>query len=1237
MSGILEDELAAATAAAQIEALQRFIDADRSLRYSFKYFQAIVAPRLAAALQGRDDLPPELVGRALRLMGDRRAARAEFKRAKPSAKALAWSWEADIGAGTARPSLVRIERAVRLEPKNPIWRIWLGVGRLCRGSGWQAGLKEFTAAARLSGAPALAQLLRACCLRGLGKSQEAYKAVSVALKLDPHAAVAWRLRARLAVELGRQEAAHADCEAALRLDERLGSFALLVGYKDEAPPAHAVLPAAEQVLRSREEAWAYALRGDCKRMPAMNDFTGALADLRAATRLRPDAAWTWAYYGRAVIKESPEAGQAALVKAIGLDPKCGWLRIWFGEMLRRQGRLHDAEHELTRGLEINPAYEFGYAWRGGVRRQLGNFSAALGDLDCAIALLDGYPWARAERAQALLGLGRVDEALAEMDAAHRLDPKFLFSSPAKPALLRVVNNERQHVAARLALAQIALAENDALGAQQELSVLPLTAKDIPVTAWHLRGKTNALLNHLPAARKDFDRVLQMTPKWASAWAWRGEVRRRAGDAAGGRRDLSKAVALDGSLAWAWKWKAEAEWDLGRRAAALSDAASAMALNPTDEGVKSLLDRMERKGTMSGMKTRRNGHGKKKADPDQERLYLRSLIGTSPEMLERLQSELKRLGKSASARALPRQGRLLGALGREREALAVFDRAIKKDSGSAESWTLRGETLLLAGRLDEAFENLERAIALDPAWPWARLLRAVCLLAQGRLDQAKPELALAAKRPESRAAALAIEAIGEGQSGHPQRGIDLLTRALAGGERGWLFGMRGMLRRDLEDLPGSIEDFNRAEKLERSPWIYSHRADVLNRTGFYREALADLESLAKLLPSSAEPHAHAANIFFDQAFYKEALECMDRAIKRDPDSAALRARRARFYFVTTRLVDAQKELTEAVRLDPTYDQARFELLMVKIIRGQYAAAKKDLGTIEKPLADYLLGLMYCRKKQFNLSEKHFSAAAKAGGSVGQRAGYFGLVAKVLGEKSAKPKGALPDFYLCGIGIRHPFQTSVEALRALARCKVLYNNIGDPQIMEFLSLFPGEIRAVRRVWDGTALGRAERIVAALKKGETTGFVTRIHPFIYRKIAKKLVNLCHDKGATFTSFGAVSLTEVLWGLAVSEPGSAEARAAAKDFGLRVFDISYLNNNPDLLQERFGTVVYCIAGDDERKRLAELLVSRYPKGHTYYVLAGSGDKEDVVIPVPADRLGPELRGKDSGALLYVPGVVKK
>jgi hypothetical protein len=289
-----------------------------------------------------------------------------------------------------------------------------------------------------------------------------------------------------------------------------------------------------------------------------------------------------------------------------------------------------------------------------------------------------------------------------------------------------------------------------------------------------------------------------------------------------------------------------------------------------------------------------------------------------------------------------------------------------------------------------------------------------------------------------------------------------------------------------------------------------------------------------------------------------------------------------------------------------------------------------GALQEPFASYLTGYVHCRKGERAKAVKPFLAAASfSEGGFAERCRFYALVCRVLSEKPPKKAVKHPQFYMCGVGIHHPYQITTEILRALDACEVLYNNLGDPQVSEFLGLFGAEIRAVTRVDNEPAMGRVKRIIAGLQKGRTSGFVTRIHPFIYRRIANDLAVVCDEKKIDFKAFGAVSLTEVAWGLGTAEPDHGPARGP---FGLRVFDLFYLVAHKKLLEPAHPTVVYAIANDDDRRAFCALVRERYAPDRTVYFLAGSGDREQQVVSARVKDVEAKLLSLDLGTVMYLP-----
>lgn len=610
-----------------------------------------------------------------------------------------------------------------------------------------------------------------------------------------------------------------------------------------------------------------------------------------------------------------------------------------------------------------------------------------------------------------------------------------------------------------------------------------------------------------------------------------------------------------------------------------------------------------------------------------RSYLTCLIGLPPKGRAEWTAALAAAKGKKDAAALRRGGRALSLLGRGPEAIEALDRAVALDKASPEGWAWRGEAHLLAGRREEARRDLDQAVSLSRDWPWARLLRAVCRLTDGDTDGAQRELEGLRSVPE----AVLVGALLEGQRGFAQKGVDAATAELGLRPSGALFAVRALLRLGLGDLPACLADLNEAAALEPSAWILMQRADALNRSGFYRDALKDSAEAARALPDSPEPRLQAANIYFDQAFYPEALAEMEAALARRPDDADMLGRRARFHLLLGRFEEAEKGLDRACALAPDSGQLRFERLNVITLRGRYAEVLEEIsgGALQAPFDSYLTGYVLCRKGDRAGAVKHFlEAAARSDGSFAERCRFYALVCRVLSKPEKKP-AARPQFYLCGVGINHPYQITLEILRALDACEVLYNNLGDPQVSEFLGLFRAEVRAVTRVDNEPAMGRVRRILAGLKPGRTAGFVTRIHPFIYRRIANDLVTACTEKKISYQAFGAVSLTEVAWSLAATEQDHGAIRGP---FGSRVFDLVHLIKNPRLLEPAHPTIVYAIANDDDRRTFGALVRERYAPDRSVFFLAGSGDREQQVVSARVKDLEAKLLSLDLGTVMYLP-----
>jgi len=622
------------------------------------------------------------------------------------------------------------------------------------------------------------------------------------------------------------------------------------------------------------------------------------------------------------------------------------------------------------------------------------------------------------------------------------------------------------------------------------------------------------------------------------------------------------------------------------------------------------------------------------------LDARALLGgpaPAPERLAEALAEIERLenenGPTAWSRAL--KGRLLFVLRLSSRARAELDLAVEQDPSLLEARVWRAQASLALRDADAALADLDALAAARPSSAWEDYLRGLALMTLGRAPEADALLRAASRRGlGARADGLRALALAERGLLKPALSLLAAARKRPGADGPMLTAFEGMILRQAGDLEGSLRALIRAGRgANPYPWILSHRADVHNRMGFFQQALVDLKRFHELLPADPSAFAQAANVLYDQAYYEEALAAIKAAAALAPRDADIQARRAQILVSAGRVAEAARVLRAALRLAPDDVHLREELVEAAVMAGNAALARAELkrGGLEKtPFGLVARGTLLARAGRRDAAAALFSSAAKAlerASPQRERALFYARCMKAAGRGAKAPRGLT----LCGVGVRHPYQLSIATLRALAGAETIFTNLPDIEPRRFLALFPGRVVSVPRRPDQTNRDRARWVTRRLRPSVRAAFLTRIHPFIYRRMGWELLQMCAAKGVPVVAHGAVSLTELAACRAVDEG------AAAPTEGLRVFDIAWLNAHPGELRPADPTVVYCIGDDRERPRLVKLLRRAYPASGGAYLLGGSGDREDRAPWVPWKKLALSLKLGDIGCVLYIPRAGEK
>ncbi|MEI1375733.1 tetratricopeptide repeat protein [Nostoc sp. UHCC 0926] len=201
-----------------------------------------------------------------------------------------------------------------------------------------------------------------------------------------------------------------------------------------------------------------------------------------------------------------------------------------------------------------------------------------------------------------------------------------------------------------------------------------------------RGQTYRLMERYPEALQDFDRAIELDPKYDWAIAHRGDTYRIMRRYAEALQDFDRAIELNPKYNWAIALRGYTYHSMKRYPEALQDIDRAIELNPKlDWSIA------HRGGTYRSMKR-------------------------YPEALEDFDRAIELNPKLDWA--IAGRGQTFYFMKRYTEALEDFDRAIELNPKL--DWVIasRGETYRSMKRYPEALEDFDRAIELGPKYKWA---------------------------------------------------------------------------------------------------------------------------------------------------------------------------------------------------------------------------------------------------------------------------------------------------------------------------------------------------------------------------------------------------------------------------------------------------------------------------------------------------------------------------------------
>jgi tetratricopeptide (TPR) repeat protein/serine/threonine protein kinase len=656
---------------------------------------------------------------------------------------------------------------------------------------------------------------------------------------------------------------------------------------------------AEQLLAAAIEAseegspvrfLAHRIRAHVRR--ETGDFEGVLEDLLAvraggdrtpATEVR--IADLWRALGRpekgeaefAVLLDrlrsgdSADAWFSACTACLFTDPASTWLDRLSGEGLRRHpdsprllvarawccNRRRDAEAAIDlvdRALALRPDYALAYNARGNAALAQRRAAEALADLERGLRLEPRSRLLESNRLYVLTLLGRYEEALAGADEALRRHPYH--------AGLHVLRGDALRGLAR---------HGEALEAyDRALELEPRSC-----SAYLNRAIDLEALGQRDEALESNERAVELWPACHGAHEHLACLLLRMGRPREALAAYDRALELDPGCTNSWHDRASALLDVGRAEEALASVDRALELRPGDarsEATRAaVLQRLGRKDEARAALER-----VLELDPENivaqvsrgvmllhDRRFEQALaafelvlrrLAEDPGLFVHLSVISRSGGQTEDAqRALlaamqQNRGSALFGLGRNEEALQVFDDALELAPDMAYTHHNRGLALSALRRLPQALEAFNRAVELDPNHASSHENRGCTLYALQRLAEA-------------------LEAF--------DRTLELepgLARVHVN---------RGLALAALGHHAQAVEAYDRALEIDsESPFAHTNRGNALSALGRHAEALEAHDRELLRDPQSAGALANRGNALRMLGHNDEALQAYERSIRLD---------------------------------------------------------------------------------------------------------------------------------------------------------------------------------------------------------------------------------------------------------------------------------------------------------------------------------------------------------------------
>ncbi|MDQ7779184.1 MAG: tetratricopeptide repeat protein [Planctomycetota bacterium] len=276
------------------------------------------------------------------------------------------------------------------------------------------------------------------------------------------------------------------------------------------------------------------------------------------------------------------------------------------------------------------------------------------------------------------------------------------------------------------------------------------------------------------------------------------------------------------------------------------------------------------------------------------------------------------------------------------ALKDLDAAIEAMPDSVPALNNRGNARFLLDDHEGAIVDFKRALALDPECVTAMTGLGEVLREQGKLDEAVVFYEMALKLKPNHAAAHHGLGLVHKLRGEIDKAIEAYDRAieLAGSQYRY-YSDRGNAYRLKGDLERAVAEESKAIEMEPGdPLPYLNRASMHRDMRRRDLAESDVDAALKVDPSCADAHSMRAMMCLDKEDLEGAIVAADRAIELDPRLARAYVYRGHAKASTGKPDEAMKDVDRAVELDATNHEAFMIRGVLRMRAEEFEGAIED---------------------------------------------------------------------------------------------------------------------------------------------------------------------------------------------------------------------------------------------------------------------------------------------------------